>query len=64
MPGSVVQPNADAKRANHQTIASFATGPACEVGEIDLNAVTDAILKARGRSGIPAVTVLPITGHC
>jgi hypothetical protein len=36
--------------------------PACEVDEIDLNAVTDAILKAPGRNGMPAVTALPITG--
>jgi hypothetical protein len=36
--------------------------PACEVGEIDLNAVREAILRARGRNGMPAVTVLPITG--
>jgi hypothetical protein len=62
LPGSVVQPNGDAKSANHQTIGSFASRPACEVCEIDLNAVTNAILKARDRNGMPAVTVLPNTG--
>jgi hypothetical protein len=43
-------------------LVRYASGPACEVGEIDLNAVKEAMLKARGRNGMPAITVLPITG--